>query len=389
MRCRSRCRRSRRAITRATSPASTAISKACATTLRRARRGGARRCARAAPLPAAVRRRRAADAAALRRDVRGDGRAGLRAPLPRRAQRTAGRLRIGYLSADLRNHVMGKMMYQAIAHHDREPLRRAPLRDVGRCATSGPSASWRSPTRSCRSPALDDAAAVARIAADDLDILVDLNTHTSGARPALLARKPARVQITHVASAGTLGMRTIDFKLTDRYADVPESQDRPARAAARRWKAACTRIGRSPRRRATRYTRAALGIAADAFVIGAFVNPLKLSRRTLDAVARGAGARAARGDRVLAARRRAARGLSPRRARAAASTRRVSCSCPQGATRPRTRRATPSSMPCSTRCRSAASTARSRRSTPACRWSPSSGVGMASARRTRSSSTSA
>ncbi len=41
------------------------------------------------------------------------------APLPRPAVRRPGRLRIGYLSADLRNHVMGKMMWQAIAHHDR------------------------------------------------------------------------------------------------------------------------------------------------------------------------------------------------------------------------------------------------------------------------------
>jgi predicted O-linked N-acetylglucosamine transferase (SPINDLY family) len=40
-------------------------------------------------------------------------------PLPRPAKRKPGRLRIGYLSADLRNHVMGKMMWQAIQHHDR------------------------------------------------------------------------------------------------------------------------------------------------------------------------------------------------------------------------------------------------------------------------------
>ena len=45
------------------------------------------------------------------------------APLPRPAARRPGRLRIGYLSADLRNHVMGKMMWQAIAHHDRDALR--------------------------------------------------------------------------------------------------------------------------------------------------------------------------------------------------------------------------------------------------------------------------
>jgi predicted O-linked N-acetylglucosamine transferase (SPINDLY family) len=37
---------------------------------------------------------------------------------------------------------------------------------------------------------LDDARAAALIADDDLDILVDLSTHTRGARPGILARKP-------------------------------------------------------------------------------------------------------------------------------------------------------------------------------------------------------
>ena len=79
---------------------------------------------------------------------------------------------------------------------------------------------------------LRDAAAVERIAADDLDILVDLSTHTRGARPAILARKPARVQLTHVASAGAVGLSAIDFKLTDHFADVPENQAHVDRAAA-------------------------------------------------------------------------------------------------------------------------------------------------------------
>ena len=63
-----------------------------------------------------------------------------------------------------------------------------------------------------------------RIAADDLDLLVDLSTHTKGAKPGILAFKPARVQMTHVASAGTVGLSAIDFKLTDHYADVAENQ---------------------------------------------------------------------------------------------------------------------------------------------------------------------
>ncbi len=146
------------------------------------------------------------------------------APLPSPAERAPGPLRIGYLSADLRNHVMGKMMWQAIAHHDRARFEfffysKSHERDewTERFVARG--------QRFAVIAGLDERAAAQRIADDDLDILVDLSTHTRGARPGILALKPARVQITHVASAGTVGLSTIDFKLTDRFADVPESQE--------------------------------------------------------------------------------------------------------------------------------------------------------------------
>ena len=42
------------------------------------------------------------------------------APRARTAARRPGKLRIGYLSADLRDHVMGKMMFGTLRAHDRE-----------------------------------------------------------------------------------------------------------------------------------------------------------------------------------------------------------------------------------------------------------------------------
>ncbi len=193
--------------------------------------------------------------------------------------RRPGPLRIGYLSADLRNHVMGKMIWQAIAHHDRTNV------DCHFYSNSVERDAWTqrfedAGRRFVVIAGLDDAAAAVLIGADDLDVLVDLSTHTKGARPGILARKPARVQITHVASAGTVGLSAIDFKLTDRYADVPENQEfllerlLPMEGCVfpfRHVAPAGTHL----------FERRALGIAGDAVVIGAFVNPLKLSRRCL------------------------------------------------------------------------------------------------------------
>ena len=201
------------------------------------------------------------------------------APMPRPPARRPGPVRVGYLSADLRNHVMGKMLWPVVAHHDRARF------EIHFYSTSAVRDEWTEKfaavgTRFEVVAALDDGAAAARIAADDLDLLVDLSTHTRGARPGILARKPARVQVTHVASAGTVGLTAIDYKLTDRYADVPENQEFQLERML--VMDGCVFPYRSvPPAAQHPFERARLSIAADAVVIGAFVNPLKLSRRCL------------------------------------------------------------------------------------------------------------
>lgn len=216
-------------------------------------------------------------------------------PFARPGVRRAGPVRIGYLSGDLRNHVMGKMMWQAVQHHDRERF------DLFFYASARERDEWTQrfegvATRFVPLAALDDLAAAREIERDDLDLLVDLSTHTHGSRPGILARKPARVTMTHVASAGTLGIRQIDYKLTDRYADVPESQEfmHERLLAMEGCVYPYRHVEPAPD---DTFTRERLGIGPDAFVIGAFVNPLKLSRRCLklwrDVLARLPGARLA------------------------------------------------------------------------------------------------
>ena len=198
-------------------------------------------------------------------------------PLPRPVSRRLGPIRIGYLSADLRNHVMGKMVWSAVEHHDRNRFELyfyslSPVDDEWTTRFRGIAQSFRQLWNIPERPAAE------AIAADDLDVLVDLSTHTMGAKPGILAAKPARVQITHVASSGTVGLSTIDFKLTDRFADLPENaatQIEPLLPMDgclypyRRIEAAAEHP----------YHRAALGIAEDTIVIGAFSSALKLTRR--------------------------------------------------------------------------------------------------------------
>ena len=200
-------------------------------------------------------------------------------PLPRAEVRKPGRIRVGYLSGDLRNHVMGKMMWQALRYHDRERF------EIHLYSTSRLRDDWTDRFTSLADryeviAGLPERDAATRIAADDLDLLVDLSGHTKGGKPGILARKPARVQITHVASAGSVGLATVDFKLTDAYADVTENQQWTVETLL--VMQGCVYPYRHIEPASTHpFHRAALRIPKDAVVIGAFVTPMKLSRRCL------------------------------------------------------------------------------------------------------------
>ena len=66
-----------------------------------------------------------------------------------------------------------------------------------------------------------DQAAAARIAEDNVDVLVDLDGYTGGARPEILASHPARLQCGFLGFIGTTGARFMDFVVTDRVASPP------------------------------------------------------------------------------------------------------------------------------------------------------------------------
>ncbi len=67
------------------------------------------------------------------------------------------------------------------------------------------------------------ATAARRIAADDVDILVDLKGYTQHARPEILALRPAPIQVNYLGYPGTMGAEFMDYILVDDYI-VPVDQ---------------------------------------------------------------------------------------------------------------------------------------------------------------------
>ena len=127
-------------------------------------------------------------------------------------------LRIGYVSPDFRDHVVGRLLLPLLENHDRSAFEVFCYSDVTqpdsltdrlqKCATH-----WQVTFGD------SDAQLAQRIRDDRIDILVDLTMHMAGNRLLAFARRPAPVQVTYLAYCSTTGLETMDWRLTDSYLD--------------------------------------------------------------------------------------------------------------------------------------------------------------------------
>jgi protein O-GlcNAc transferase len=124
------------------------------------------------------------------------------------------RLRVGYVSGDLRRHPVDYFLSPVLASHDRGGFEIVcysanPIVDDMTRHLHGLSDHWRSLA------GLSDEAAARQIAEDRIDILVDLSGHTAFNRLPVFARRPAPVQLSWLGFWGTTGLSAIDAVLSD------------------------------------------------------------------------------------------------------------------------------------------------------------------------------
>jgi len=145
-------------------------------------------------------------------------------PAPPFGPRRPGRLRVGYVSSDLRTHSVAYFLEPLLAHHDRERIEIFCYSNTrhGDATTERLRAlcdHWVPIT------ALDDRAVAAQIRADGIDLLVDLGGHTGHSRLAVFAHRAAPVQVTWLGYPNTTGLAMMDYRLTDAIADPPGLTD--------------------------------------------------------------------------------------------------------------------------------------------------------------------
>ncbi len=135
-----------------------------------------------------------------------------------------GAIRIGYLSPDFWTHSVAYFIEPVLAAHDPEKVHVTCYSDVTdpdetTVRLRGLAAQWRDVA------ALDNVALCKQIRDDGIHILVDLSGHTGNNRLRLYGHRAAPVQVTWIGYPATTGLESMDYRVTDAWADPPGETD--------------------------------------------------------------------------------------------------------------------------------------------------------------------
>ena len=128
------------------------------------------------------------------------------------------RLRVGFVSADFRDHAVASFFEPLLAHLDRGRHHVTCFADVRvpdettarlRALADGWHATY----------GLPDEAWARLVDSERIDVLVDLGGHTAGARLRAFSRRPAPVQVSWLGYPNTTGLPEMDVRITDAIAD--------------------------------------------------------------------------------------------------------------------------------------------------------------------------
>jgi predicted O-linked N-acetylglucosamine transferase (SPINDLY family) len=199
-------------------------------------------------------------------------------PVP--AKPGAKRLRIGYVSSDLREHAVGFAMTDVIETHNRENV------EVFAYYCGVPSSD--STFQRIKQAAdhwidingMDDAKAAAQIRADGIDILVDLNGYTKDARTKVFALRPAPINVNWFGFPSSMASSYHHYIVADEHI-IPESH--ALYYSEKVLRLPCYQPNDRKRVVATRkMTRAEFGLPAKGFVYCCLNGMQKITAITFD-----------------------------------------------------------------------------------------------------------
>ncbi len=196
-------------------------------------------------------------------------------PLHTQMPPRTGRIKIGYLSGDLHMHAVGLLTAELFELHDRSRFEIHAFDwtpDSGMAQRARLMKSW---DHHVRLAGVDDTTAARLIAQAGIDVLVDLQGLTNGARPAILGHRAAPVQVSYLGLPGTSALPGVDWILADRYvmpaALLPYCTEKPI------YLPHCYQVSDRQREVAPLPPRSRYGLSDDAFVFCSFNNNHKFT----------------------------------------------------------------------------------------------------------------
>lgn len=135
-----------------------------------------------------------------------------------------GKIKIGYLSADFRQHPVSFLLAELIERHDRDRFEVVAYSygpDDGGEMRQRLKAGF---DRFVDVQALSHRQAAEQIHADGIQILVDLQGYTKFTRSRILSFRPAPIQVNYLGYPGTMGVSAMDYIIADPFC-IPASDE--------------------------------------------------------------------------------------------------------------------------------------------------------------------
>ncbi len=201
--------------------------------------------------------------------------------LVRAADGRHGRVRVAYVSSDLRDHAVTHLLIGALERHNRNDFEihavslqpQTDQSEMGQRLQRAADHFHDVHTRS-------DSEATHLLRELEIDVAVDLNGYTVGGRPAIFAHRAAPVQVSYLGYAGTLGAPYMDYLIADEVV-IPAGEER--------WYAEqvvrlphCYLPNDDRREIGAPPTREAAGLPGAGFVFCAFTNAYKINPAVFD-----------------------------------------------------------------------------------------------------------
>lgn len=142
---------------------------------------------------------------------------GLEPPVFNQPRDPERRVRVAYFSSDLRGHSVAAFAAAFLPHHDRD---RHEVLAVHTGVVDDISHRLRAMVdRWIDARGVDDTALVGLLRRERVDVLVELNGHTQGARPGVIAARAAPVQLTYLGYPDRTGVPNVDGRIVDAWTD--------------------------------------------------------------------------------------------------------------------------------------------------------------------------